>query len=251
MLVFLLIALPDFLSGGTKKPNSGSSRPPVTVSNQVTIDEGRHGKIHIESPRVDNVPDYINDTLRSYIANEVHEFRFQAREAELARRQYENQSGQSSGGVPASDIVLDLSRYSLYINYEKGEIDSHFVSLIFQVDEYVGGAHGVKSLQPFNYDLIKYEGVTLSDLFPQDNGYLNRLSDYCMPELRTELTLADSSYVPDEKWLAEGAGPIAKNYRNFTFNQDVVTIYFGYYQIAPYSFGQFRVDVPRRLIRMQ
>jgi hypothetical protein len=229
--------------------NKGWVEPPkvVQASRQIMTDEGKSGKVQCEYPRISGVPDYVNDTLRGYIRAEINDFRRQSREAEVGRRRTEHPDTIAGKSEVAGDSALDLSRYSLYVTYDQAEIDSLFISLIFQSDAYVGGAHGVKKLHPFNFDLKKYEGVRLADLFPRDSSYLPRLSDYCLADLRAQLRIRDSTLVVDDKWLLEGTAASPENYRNFTFTRDSLIIYFEHYQVAPYYFGMFKVEAPRDL----
>jgi hypothetical protein len=233
---------------GTGSRQSGWTPAPqiVKASRQMITEEGRNGKIEVAFPRIDNVPDYINDTIQGLVQSEIRDFRRQAHDNEQARRQTEADSLMPRRDTSTAAAAHDLSRYRLFMDYEEGEIDSHYVSLIFMVDAYVGGAHGNKKLHPFNFDLKSYEAVSFSDLVGDDPAFLQHVSDYCQRELRRQIRERDSVYVIDEKWLQEGAGPSENNYRNFTFERDTVTVYFEHYQVAPYSFGMFEVAVPRR-----
>ena len=234
-------------AGANSRQSSWTPTPRIVkASRQLISEEGRNGKLDIAFPRIDNVPDYINDTIRGLLQSEIRDFRLQARDNEQALRQTEVDSLKPGRDTSTVATMPDLSRCSLFIDYEQGVIDSHYVSLIFLVDAYVGGAHGNKKLLPFNFDLKKYEGVSFADLFDGDPAYLQRVSDYCLADLRRQLRSRDSAYVIDEKWLQEGAWPTEKNYRDFTFERDTVTVYFEHYQVAPYSFGLFKVKVPRR-----
>lgn len=233
---------------GTGSRQSGWTPVPqiVKASRQMITEEGRNGKIEVAFPRIDNVPDYINDTIQGLLQAEIRDFRRQAHDNEQARRQTETDSLKPRGDTVSATAAPDLSRYQLFLDYDQGTVDSQFVSLIFMVDAYVGGAHGIKKLHPFNFDLKKYQAVLLADLVGGAPDYLQHVADYCLTDLRRQIRERDSVYVIDEKWLQEGAAPTENNYRNFTFEHDTVTVYYEHYQVAPYSFGLFKVRVPRR-----
>lgn len=48
-----------------------------------------------------------------------------------------------------------------------------------------------------------------------------------------------------EEMLEEGTAPTLENYKNFTFNQDSLTIYFQKYQVAPGASGSQKVVLYR------
>jgi hypothetical protein len=41
-----------------------------------------------------------------------------------------------------------------------------------------------------------------------------------------------------------GTAPTLENYQVFTFTNDMLTIYFGEYQVAPYVYGPQKVEFP-------
>jgi hypothetical protein len=47
----------------------------------------------------------------------------------------------------------------------------------------------------------------------------------------------------------EGTAPTAENYQNFTFTENILTIYFPKYSVAAGAFGELHVDIPRSEIK--
>ena len=44
--------------------------------------------------------------------------------------------------------------------------------------------------------------------------------------------------------MYEGTKPIKDNFKNFVFTKDGILLLFNYYQVAPYSQGEFQIIVP-------
>ncbi len=116
------------------------------------------------------------------------------------------------------------------------------VSLIYAVYSYTGGAHGAFTEFSFNYDTAAGKEIMLPDLFKPEFDYLKFISDFSINDLKSQMLEMGGSY--DEKWLENGAGPDANNYKTFTLSKDYLVIKFAQYQVAPYAFGTFNVKIP-------
>ena len=79
--------------------------------------------------------------------------------------------------------------------------------------------------------------MTLADLFPNVPTYLKQISKLAIQQLTSsENSNSDGNAAID--MIQQGASPTPTNYANFTFNDDVVDIYFPKYQAGPGSFGE-------------
>ena len=81
--------------------------------------------------------------------------------------------------------------------------------------------------------------LKLSDLFQPNSNYLKLLSGYCFTTLQKELGEGI-----DGKWLGDGAGPKADNYKSWNVTPDGLQITFDAYQVAAYALGPQEVIVP-------
>jgi len=128
---------------------------------------------------------------------------------------------------------------TLKIFYDPFEINNEFVSIRFEVSKYTGGAHPFNNSYTFNYDLKNNKIIYLSDLFSP--GYINSLSEKSIEYL---LKINKESEFSDEIAIKDGASAKEENYSVFTFNKDVIVIYFDQDQVAPYAAGRQEVVFP-------
>jgi len=138
--------------------------------------------------------------------------------------------------------------YSLNIEYDKGQIDENIISTVLQVYAFTGGAHGSTNFIPVNYNQKTKKEITLSDIFAGQDNYLQKISDYCIPELTKQITESvgseNAQYI-DNDWIQRGAGPAEENFSVFLINKDNITFYFQQYQVAAGAYGEFRVVMPK------
>ena len=48
----------------------------------------------------------------------------------------------------------------------------------------------------------------------------------------------------DTNIMLEGTKPTKENFSNFVLSNDGIILFFKYYQVAPYSQGEFKVTIP-------
>jgi putative hemolysin len=135
---------------------------------------------------------------------------------------------------------------SLKIFYDPYEINDNFVSIRFEVSEYFGGAHPFTFSKSFNYDLKNNKIIGLSDILDSNKDYLNVISTKSIQYL---LKINNDSEFSDEIAIKAGAGPIADNFKSFTFNKNTIVFYFDADRVAPYSAGRQDVIFPFISIR--
>jgi hypothetical protein len=133
--------------------------------------------------------------------------------------------------------------YDLTISYDKGEIDNNIVSVIFNIYNFEGGAHGASYFISLNYNLKTKQEIKLADLFPGDKNYLQKISDYCIKDLTKQIIAALGS--TDGTWIQDGAGPTEDNYSFFLINKNNIVFYFPQYQVAYGAAGDFKVTYSR------
>ena len=139
--------------------------------------------------------------------------------------------------------------YTLNISYTTGEMDGSVTSVILNVENFEGGAHGATNFIPINYDVKNKKNIKLADLFTGQKDYLQKISDYCIEDLKKQIK--EKTGDDGGAWLEDGAGPFEENYSVFLINpstssgQATITFYFPQYQVAAYALGNFKVTYPR------
>jgi hypothetical protein len=107
---------------------------------------------------------------------------------------------------------------------------------------YTGGAHGLYGFGGRCFVLRngRAHELSLSDLFRRDSGFVHRLSDLCIADLRRQ----EASNAPDGKGERLRLDDLA----NFQVTRAGLTFVFNPYTMGCYAEGVYRVDVPWKRI---
>lgn len=111
---------------------------------------------------------------------------------------------------------------------------------------YAGAAHPNHWTISMNFDLKKGKLLALKDLFNPKEKYLEKISKYCIADLKEQANM--SGYEADDFMLTEGAGPKDSNFMNFNLLQKGLQITFDPYQVAPYVVGTQYVTIPYKAL---
>jgi hypothetical protein len=187
-------------------------------------------KINITYPSIKN-QDNFNKLAKEIIDTELLEFK--------------KNSVENDKAVKATDpenYAKYPREYDLIISYDKGQIDEYVASVVFEVYKFEGGAHGATYQIPLNYNFQNQAKISLEDFFGSQENYLQKISDFCRQDLTNQIITKNGSI--EGVWIADGIAPMKENFSTFLINQEGVTFYFPPYQVAPYSFGKFKVIMP-------
>ncbi len=124
------------------------------------------------------------------------------------------------------------------------EEQSEVFSLMLQVYQYTGGAHGNVFYEGINYDVLQNKIITLDEIFVSDE-YLVSLTDFVKSDIiRQKTERYPETDFSDDFFVTEGATPEPENYVDFLFKADGLEFYFAPYHMGPYAEGSFQVLVP-------
>jgi len=133
------------------------------------------------------------------------------------------------------------------VSYTVALAQDDLISVGFNVYSYYqGAAHPNSFSEVLNYDLKNGKQLKLSDLFKPGAKYLQTISKYCIDDLKKQMK-ADGEV--DKQWVQNGAGPVAKNYQNWTSTRKGLGISFDAYQVAAYAAGPQFVTVPYSVLK--
>lgn len=118
-----------------------------------------------------------------------------------------------------------------------------YVSVVMKGGQYTGGAHPNPFVETVLYDVARARVLRLGDLFRKDSGWLQKLSDIAVAQLRKKLTVVEPG------WIENGAAPTAQNYQFFYLSGQRLVILFPPYQVAPYAEGYIEVSIPFQRLR--
>ena len=136
--------------------------------------------------------------------------------------------------------VADKSYYTLDINYKEYNYQN-YISIVFYVETYTGGAHPSHQIKTINYNYKKNELITIHTLVNNNNGILNTLSILSREYLSKIKIFSDKGIY---SMMINGTEPTIDNFKNFVFTSDGLMIIFERYQIASYYFGEYNIAIP-------
>lgn len=135
--------------------------------------------------------------------------------------------------VNSSDYPIN-QYYSLIILYDSYEYDN-YISYIFRIEDYTGGAHPNHRIYTVVYDIKNNEIITIDDLINKNQNILNIFSETSREILKSNNRITSSTM------LYEGTKPKLQNFENFVLSKNGIILFFQQYQVAPYSQGEFNV----------
>jgi hypothetical protein len=143
--------------------------------------------------------------------------------------------------IPAefnSEIEYTFTSYTL---------TDEIFSFAFEIySYYAGAAHPNHWSKSMNFDLKKGEVITFKDLFNPKIKYLEKISSYCIENLKSQAKFNEYEFFDD--MLLDGAGPKDSNFINYNILQKGLQVTFDPYQIAPYVVGTQYVIIPYRML---
>jgi len=221
--------------------NSGSEQnkktEEITVEDKKISENEKPLKIEATYPHITDMDDF-NKKAESMINGWIQEFKKNSLENDAAVKKIDPES-----------YAKYPRQYDFLASYEKGRADKNIISIIFTVYTFEGGAHGATNFYPLNYSIKDKKEIKLADLFLNQPDYIQKISAYCIAALTKQII--EKMQSTEGSWINEGAGPKEENFSIFLINpsassgQATLTFYFPQYQTAPYSYGEFKVTMPR------
>jgi hypothetical protein len=125
---------------------------------------------------------------------------------------------------------------------EPTQLNDKYISFVVNLYYFVGGAHGANETYAFNYDLTKQKEITILDFLNSSQQSLEKLAGLSAQEVTSQLQ-GNEATMDDflKQMIKDGTKPDLKNYKEFNFNYNSLTIYFQQYQVAPGSAGAITV----------
>jgi hypothetical protein len=150
-------------------------------------------------------------------------------------------------GDTISEFPKENERFEYYIaSTTIVRNDDKVISVVLRIYEFSGAAHGLESILTFNYDLVSKKEITIDDYLDKDISFLKKLSAFSRTKLVEKmLTVKDvKAEEINRTMLNDGTTPVKGNFSLFTIPSDTeLTFYFTQYQVAPYVFGSFDLNV--------
>ena len=120
-------------------------------------------------------------------------------------------------------------------------VEPPLLSLILDVSVYyAGAAHPGHYAITLVWDAARERALRAEDLFLEWADWPETLSRVAIPALERDL-----GEMADADWIAEGAGPSARNFTRWALVEEGLLVLFDPYQVAPYAAGPQAVTIPR------
>ena len=211
-------------------------------------------KIDVKYPHFTKTDANFNLKIENFLKNGIEEHK------KISKDNWEGRFDMQTAGENIPKIpATEEEKFYFYSDYTVVQSNSTYISFILTYGGYSGGAHGYENRVSYNYDVKNNKDILLKDLFPNNPQYLSYLSEKSRESLKKNyatVTEEDKKYSDAEaleqsmNWLLEsietGTEPKEENFTAFTFTGDKVKIYFGQYQVGPYSIGSPEVEVGRK-----
>lgn len=207
----------------------------------------------VKYPSFKKADSEFNLSIEKFIKDVIQEH------SQISKDNWQSRYDTQTEGENIPRIPKENEKFSFFSDFTIIQSNSSYISFILKYGGFSGGAHGYENNISFNYDLKNHKILKLADLFPNDPDYLTYLSDQSRLSLiKTFATLDDANnddQTPEdlEKMkeniisdIESGTEPTEDNFSVFTFTPDKVTIYFGQYQVGPYTFGSPEVEIGRK-----
>lgn len=138
--------------------------------------------------------------------------------------------------------VMPNQYYTIDINYEHYAY-KNYVSYVFYISTYTGGAHPNNIIWSIAYDIENGKIITIEDLIKENPNILKILSKESRTLLKQDKRFQDMDSVIEEMMI-EGTREESANFKTFAFSEEGLILFFEQYQVAPYSYGSFEVIIP-------
>lgn len=206
------------------------------------IGENKKGKykLDVEYPQVEGASDARYQKFNSEVADRI------TKEVNEWKRSENEEHAEESGSAGDENSTSEMA-----INYDIKLATPDVISVALTNYTFeAGAAHGMSSTEVLNYDLKSVRVLELADLFQPGSNYLERISRYCINDLKRQSKKSDpnDSLLTDES-IEEGAAAKADNYGAWNLMRKGILVTFDPYQVGPYAAGRWQVIVPYSALR--
>lgn len=241
LAIILVIIGTVFWLGQSKKIEENdliNSVDAVLASTSTISQSDNFYNIRADYPQFSGVAQSFNQKITDLIEDKIVTFKQDAKDFQQARKDTA-EPGEIVGDNPDEpfDFVAD---------WTGKQINDQYISFMINIYYFSGGANGMNEVYGFNYDIQNQKEITISDFLANSNDNLQKLSALAITKIDSQL--AESAGSIDESmkvWVKEGAGPKWDNFKQFSFDNNSLIIYFQKYQVAAGAFGPITIVIQK------
>lgn len=199
-----------------------SKKPILKGEEKKFIKEGTdYMDINVEYPKFDN--EKVSAKILDFINAEIAEFKI-------------NNDISKMSQADKDFIFQNKVKYTFNTEYKVYEADT-ISSVVFDISDYTGGAHGGLVVKSLNFDQSG-ETLSIGDLFKSESQYLTKLSQLSKDKLKEAVG-------ENGTWIADGTKPVTDNFRTFYIKGSSLYIIFQPYQVAPWVNGTPEINISK------
>ncbi|MDD5639468.1 MAG: DUF3298 and DUF4163 domain-containing protein [Candidatus Pacebacteria bacterium] len=199
-----------------------NNNPSVSVT---TISEtNKPFTINAQYPQFTLVDQSFNAKIADLINNKIKEFKNNSTENLKAV----NETATAENPAPDWEFYFKS-------DWAPAQINKNYISFVINIYSFSGGAHGNSEVYTFNYDLASKKEISFNDFIGNSEDNLNKISQLAVEDLVNQRgNYGETNTVEVKKELEEGgASPNINNFSTFTFDNQILTIYYQKYQVGP------------------
>ena len=188
----------------------------ITISDIVIKEDYEVLEVDITIPVIQGLEDKkIEEEINQTIKEDILNFKY--------RIQTESEEYLQEAKKEGWEIRKYIASAYYIVHYQKNDLLS--LSVFYYC--YTGGAHGCTVQEAYNLNLVNGERITLPDILKEKKDYLKIINQ----EIKRQIQLNPEAYFDDA--VSHSISPE----QPFYIIEDGIVIYFGLYEIAPYSSG--------------
>lgn len=137
-------------------------------------------------------------------------------------------------------MMQDGMQYEYNASYVVAS-SSDYISYVYDIYTYTGGAHGGVSKKVFTFDkngiakTLNISDASIKKVLPAIRSEIKK-------QMAANANMSATDI--DTKWINDGTEVKKENYGVYWYDGEDAVFYFGQYQVAPYVFGDFEIHIP-------
>lgn len=191
--------------------------------------------VDAEFPQFDTVDSSFNQKIESLVDGKISGFEKTAEANWKARMET---------AKPGTEMPQSSPLY-LNISWTPTQLNVQYISFVIRLEAYEGGANARQEIFAFNYSVKKDSEISVDELLGDYDNYLGKLSFYTINYLMEKFSRKSNGNTDViRNMIIQGAGLKQENFKNFTFTDRTLNLFYSKYQVAPGYLGEQVVQVP-------
>ena len=222
-LIVVVVVISGFIYKGVMAQENKLITQEITISDIVIKEDYEALEVDLTIPVIQGLADKkIEEKMNQTIQDDILNFKY--------RIQTESEEYSQEAKKEGGEIKKYIATAYYIVHYQTDDLLS--LSVFYYC--YTGGAHGCTVQEAYNLNLVNGERITLPDILKGKKDYLKIINQ----EIKRQIQLNLEAYFDDAVFHS------ISQEQPFYLIEDGIVIYFGLYEIAPYSSGIRYFKIP-------